>query len=413
MYFRHLLLFVLCVLIVQVKSVHDLEGCTLDVVSAEIKKLSPLLFRNHTTYLELAIPEKGKVNLKMGDGITLACPGKRNYLTATNSNSSYATCIKEKVLRIGEESLNFDMLECKNRVKSEVLKTNVRCANKKGYISEIGFRVTENDWATFIKVCHDNTTGVTFYSEHYLYGNEVKYSAKGQDRPNFSKEGLGSNISEESYTRKSQKFTFDSLLGSEELASYYLNNKSYLARGHLSPNADFLLMNYRRATFYLINATPQWQVINAGNWKAIEGMVKMTAGTYNRNFTIITGTYGVLALRNVNNTPTPIYLVPGSKLPVPNVLWKIMYDQRSQEGIAIVVVNNPFAEEMSKKDVLCENVCDKYGWSKPNWDDVYRGFIYCCDLGKFLKAVNTAPRLKIKGALFGPICLDQFESLVD
>jgi len=72
-----------------------------------------------------------------------------------------------------------------------------------------------------------------------------------------------------SYTRNEQYATFRDDLG---LTRYIAppdapgSNLNWLARGHLAPAADFGISTYRAATYFYINASPMWQVINQGNW---------------------------------------------------------------------------------------------------------------------------------------------------
>jgi DNA/RNA endonuclease G (NUC1) len=49
-----------------------------------------------------------------------------------------------------------------------------------------------------------------------------------------------------------------------------------------------------------MNAAPQWQSFNDGNWRLIEEQVRRFAGSYVRPLTIYTGTHGITTLK-VNN----------------------------------------------------------------------------------------------------------------
>ena len=70
----------------------------------------------------------------------------------------------------------------------------------------------------------------------------------------------------------------------------------YLAKGHLSPDADFIWQEWQDATYYYFNAAPQWQSINNGNWKAIEEAVRKYAYQKSANLKIFTGTQGQLSV---------------------------------------------------------------------------------------------------------------------
>lgn len=65
------------------------------------------------------------------------------------------------------------------------------------------------------------------------------------------------------------------------LADRYITSTQFLARGHLAAKTDFIYATGQRASFYFINAAPQWQPFNAGNWNRLE-QVNWTASTQNR-----------------------------------------------------------------------------------------------------------------------------------
>lgn len=71
------------------------------------------------------------------------------------------------------------------------------------------------------------------------------------------------------YTQVQQKLTIAGYVG-DELADKYVTSQQYLARGHLAAKTDFIYATGQRATFYFINAAPQWQPFNNGNWNWLE-----------------------------------------------------------------------------------------------------------------------------------------------
>lgn len=71
------------------------------------------------------------------------------------------------------------------------------------------------------------------------------------------------------YTEVSQKAAIAGYVG-DELADKYVTTSQFLARGHLAAKTDFIYATGQRATFYFINAAPQWQPFNAGNWNWLE-----------------------------------------------------------------------------------------------------------------------------------------------
>lgn len=71
------------------------------------------------------------------------------------------------------------------------------------------------------------------------------------------------------YRQAHQKLKIASYVG-DELADKYVAGNNYLARGHLSAKTDHVFSTGQRSTFYFINAAPEWQPINAGNWNWLE-----------------------------------------------------------------------------------------------------------------------------------------------
>lgn len=71
------------------------------------------------------------------------------------------------------------------------------------------------------------------------------------------------------YTQVEQKKTVAEYVG-QTLADFYITSHQFLARGHLAAKTDFVFATGQRASFYFINAAPQWQPFNAGNWNTLE-----------------------------------------------------------------------------------------------------------------------------------------------
>ncbi|XP_074033358.1 salivary endonuclease [Leptinotarsa decemlineata] len=378
------------------------KGCSLNVLQNPNEKLMPVILYNLTTTFNLVVPNRGVINLKSGEGVTLSCPNKRNLLSPTNSNATFAVCVHDTTLKITNADWDFMDVECTKTVHGEIKKTRARCGDNRGRITDIGYPITNQYFKTLIRICYDEEEGNTIYTEHTIHGGEIQYSSKTSDRPSFSVAGLGSGVAANvAYKRAFQKSTFNQLLGSARIADEYINSKSYLARGHLSPSGDFLFASSQSASFYYINTCPQWQSINGGNWLSVEFSVRKAAEYYRHTFTIITGSYDVLELPDSHRHPTKIFLVSGSKLPVPKFIWKIMYNEVTQEGIAFIIVNDPFLSVLHQDHILCMNLCEKYGWGTTSWQIISKGYVYCCDVNEFADVVDTVPFLKVRRVLRG------------
>nr|QNH88357.1 double-stranded ribonuclease 1 [Diabrotica virgifera virgifera] len=374
-------------------------GCTFNVYNNANEKYMPVMLTNHSSKYELIVPEQGQIHLRSGEGITFVCPEK-NYLVLTNSNFTYATCIQGTNLKLFRNTYNFDSFLCSKSIRGQVQKTKEKCGNRNGEIINIGYKVTKRYFKPLISVCYDEKNGKALYSQHVIHGEEVAYTSRFKERPNFSTDGLAKDVSANlAYKRAYQKSTFSSLLGSSREAEQYINTKSYLSRGHLSPDADFLFASSQLTSYFYINTCPQWQSINGGNWVRVESAVRRVADKYHTTFLIITGTHDVLDLPDVHDNPIEMYLVSKRKLPVPKFVWKIMLDENSGKAIAFVSLNNPFVQEITEDEQLCSDICEQYGWGSKYYSDFCKGYIYCCDVNELRETVDTIPVLNVNGIL--------------
>lgn len=128
-------------------------------------------------------------------------------------------------------------------------------------------------------------------------------------------------------------------------------------------------------------------------------VVKRVAVRSNLVFKVITGTFEVLRLPDINNNLVDIYLTLEMRIPVPKYMWKIVYSAERKEGIVFVINNNPFVERFDGSECLCRSICDEYGWGTSSWNNASKGFVYCCDVRDFQKVVPSGPALSIKSVL--------------
>lgn len=148
---------------------------------------------------------------------------------------------------------------------------------------------------------------------------------------------------------------------------------------------------------------PQWKAINNGNWKNLEISIRRTAQKLQDTFHIVTGTYEILKLPDKNGKLRRIYMQPHEKLPVPKYMWKIVYSMQSNNGIAFVLLNNPFASQRNHQHLqeFCHDICDRTNWIGPNWRNISRGYIWCCQVEDFLGIVPSVPYFRVDGILTG------------
>lgn len=164
----------------------------------------------------------------------------------------------------------------------------------------------------------------------------------------------------EMYSIENQKKRFTALLGSADKIKN--NNKHYLAKGHLTPDADGIFNTWQMATYYYINVFPQWQVINNGNWKGIENLVRKKASIYNEPVEVYTGIHEVLKYNGIEIT-----LDVGGKLKAPKWIWKVLIHRgKVDKGIAFLTLNDPYAvryEPLCVGSKCVEDRCADYQWS--------------------------------------------------
>ncbi|XP_052744758.1 uncharacterized protein LOC128199420 [Bicyclus anynana] len=73
------------------------------------------------------------------------------------------------------------------------------------------------------------------------------------------------------------------------------------------------------------------------------------------------------------------------QLQVPQYIWKVVKDQ-----LAIIHVNVPdLTLSTASSYILCEDICNTVHWMVyGHWQDVDKGFIYCCSIKDFEKAFD-------------------------
>ena len=113
---------------------------------------------------------------------------------------------------------------------------------------------------------------------------------KESSRPSFGTMGYSKSIPINLvYKKVYQKGRFNQLLNSAKLSENYINNSSFLSRGHLAPDGDFLYASWQYASSLYINTSPQWSTMNSGNWRSLESKIRKFANRMQKNVTIYTG----------------------------------------------------------------------------------------------------------------------------
>lgn len=271
-----------------------------------------------------------------------------------------------------------DFNECANAITGNVVNKNHICGGD-GVTMSIGFN-DERNFAGLIDVCYSKKRGSSIYTSHTIHGNTIKNAMKAQSRPStFKTTEISPKISAaSSFTKVKQLERLSQILGSDKAEEYL--NVTYLARGHLTPDADMIFFSWQSSTYYYINVVPQFQSINNGNWKHVENVARSKASQLNRDILVITGGFDVLKLNNKKIT------LEDDGLEVPKWMWKIIKD--NDTGIAFVTYNNPFESSVSN---LCNDVCIENGWDWKERKSFKKGYTICCTVNDLISVIESIP----------------------
>ncbi|ROT83818.1 deoxyribonuclease I [Penaeus vannamei] len=188
------------------------------------------------------------VRVSAGAQLTLACPGSE--IANLGSVAVDVTCGGGDLLVVDGTEWRLHELGCTKKDKESIHRNLGSCGDGgAGVFEGIGFEIYgPESFYELIRVCFDPSAETTLYSEHVVRGANIAAKDIDSSRPSF---------------KSSSGFFSD-------LANTILNpgEQLYFAKGHLAPDADFVTEAEQDATYYYINAVPQWQVFNNGNWKA-------------------------------------------------------------------------------------------------------------------------------------------------
>lgn len=300
--------------------------------------------------------------------------GKSSNTIICASGSKFAINNKEHAVA--------EFNECTHAITGNVLNRNRQCAND-GIFMNIGFQLSDGrGFVNLIDVCYSKRRGSAIYTSHVVPGKTIKNSMKTSSRPStFKTTEIPTKVSAAaSFTKAKQLERFTSILGSS-VAEEYLN-KTFLARGHLTPDGDMVMSAWQWSTYYYINVIPQFQSINNGNWKHIESAVRTKAAQFSRDLTVFTGAFDVLKLKNKKIT------LDSDGLEVPKWSWKVVKDETSNSAMAFVTLNNPFASSITN---ICNDLCDEHGWDWKDRKVFVKGYTICCAIDELQNVIDFIP----------------------
>lgn len=351
--------------------------------------------------------KNGTIFFRNNETIRLYCPG--GYLTVNsqsiNRNVANAICsggIQFKLEGISK-TVPFDAIDCTTFPVHVARYANKTCSNNKtNQLIEVGFDLKPGFIVNYA-VCFDTVLQRALYSTSNMSSMIARMELV--QRPQFV-QGQFFNVGNKSvnslYVQNVQRSTINKLLGLSNNNYTYIhkNDSFFLSRGHLTAKADFIYGSQQRSTFYYVNAAPQWQIFNEGNWNALENSVRSFVAGRNSDVVIYTGTHGIAKLPNLKGVQTELYLYATNKakgIPVPELYWKVVYDPKTKAGTAFVGVNNPYIKNHNK--ICLKDVCSQIKWIHWRQNNITEGYSYCCSVDDFRRTVKNLPMFNVSGLL--------------
>ncbi|XP_076252962.1 salivary endonuclease-like [Rhynchophorus ferrugineus] len=371
-----------------------------DCQIAPTNDLSPIVvLKDKSTYL---YPDNNQNSLifSPGQSLNFICPGSEVLAGSDRYRDIVtATCVKNSEFQINRKHVHWRDVSCSKVPSTIAIRTQETCEDN-GIKVKIGVGVTGRFMQTY-SICFNTQTQEALYS-HIKIPQSINKRSQYTPRPNWME---GSHIFnfrsvDSYYKRNNQRSTINNLLGlPRDSTNYIQNNDYFLSRGHLTAKSDTFYPSQQNQTFYLVNAAPQWQIINKNNWSKIESSTRDYAESRKVDLLQWTGTYGILAPKNSKNQPTPLHLYDQNRrkyLPVPKVFWKVVYEPSSKKGVAIIGLNDPYASSYA---IFCTDISNQVSWIRFDRRNSFKGLIYVCEVNDFRRTVTYLPAFQVTGIL--------------
>ncbi|KAL0883992.1 hypothetical protein ABMA27_016042 [Loxostege sticticalis] len=383
------------------------SGCTFRV-RGDLGQPQPVYI--HRNQLLMPTGNSGQIRVNAREQIRIGCPGPGRTIRHPNVNSNVAfataTCVSgNQISGSGWLRANgaFGGLTCSNHPYHEAQATNQRCFGNH-IVIRVGF-IVDNVFHTWYWSCFDRNRLEVLYVWYYQNAAHGVHQT-GVDRPSWMPGSFfpGVNINN-LYTQNHQRNQIGRIVGTD-MVGRYITNHQFLARGHLTAKSDYPFASAQRATFYFINAAPQWQPFNAGNWNNLEQNLRARIAQANYNTVIYTGTFGVTQLRDRNNRFHDIFLHQSGntrQLPVPQYFYKVAYDANRRLGTAFISINNPYYTAAEARRLqFCTDRCrgnSAFNWIRWQPDRIDLGYSFCCTIADFRRVIGHIPNWNVVGLL--------------
>ncbi|KAK7085184.1 hypothetical protein SK128_008222 [Halocaridina rubra] len=383
-------------------SLHKKLGtCRINIDSVSESFNRPFLIeanRREVLYPEL-INGVRVITVSSGTALIVACPGTRNAFTLTNDKSMDVTCYDGQLVSSSDSQVfEYDELGCSRRPRASLNQAKNSKCGQNGSRYNIGWNIMSNIFIPLVHLCFDAEKEATEFTFHKIQGRSIDHKIVDSSRPSFHSGGMFTADVGNIYKKRSQKALFKELLHTYDHLSG--QGQHFLARGHLAPDSDFFWAAEQDATYLYGNVVPQWQAFNNGNWKRLEFAIRELAEKHMSTFEVWTGSYGTLQMPDANNNFISIFLglTEGKRLvPVPFLLWKVIYDPSLRQAVAVVSINevrgDGMAEEVDLMESPCPDICNQITWIDWDTQDVRRGRTFCCHVGDLRATISSVPTL--------------------
>lgn len=367
-------------------------------VSSLTKGTKTPILVNPVTNDFVEVDRAGYIDLPSGVSIILGCPDgnvvNRNVVVNRGVAQHVVTCDRGAIFKDNQNLIfTFDDFSCSKPPKVAFRhRQNFCILNYANYdLVQVGYEIGNSFLQTY-EVCYDTRAKNPIYS-HAKIKPGVGY---GQLANNARKEFLTSSLG---IVPQGMKQVYQTALTTINRESGLPDNlrSDTIARGHLTANSDFPFNSQQGSTFYYFNVVPQWQSINNGNWKTLEGYVRNYVNNLGHPLDIYTGTYGILSeIDSVTSLPIPLYLHGKKEVPVPAIIWKIMYDPTTNKGIAFISHNTMYFDLATFNSHICPNIINRVNGLNLASKG---GVIYACTVNDLRNSINVIPNIYPTGLL--------------
>ncbi|XP_011497994.1 PREDICTED: uncharacterized protein LOC105362283 [Ceratosolen solmsi marchali] len=396
------------------------DQCTVNVKNGMNREHPPIVVKlsKPPMYVYPKMSNASSLVFQKGEKVMVFCPGRTNQNSTavlkpeivlvhgkepkTPESMESIMCTGGDKFKIDDELDIFKQISCHEepRMSYNAIMQNVNedCVNGQRY--EIGFDLKEHGFLKTIDLCHDKKMARTLWAHAIIQPTDQdQFRYSGDGAKSFKAGCLYDNMQmskKEPYNLNVAYKTISIILKNATAVNKYLstkiNERKFLAKGHLIANADKMYRSEQESTYFYANAVPMWQQVNAdpGNWFFVEKYVRLLAFHKQHELEVWVGGVSTLQLENKE-----IYLYyeksPGKKvidrrIPVPKVIFKCAVDKEAKEGLCFLVINNPYltkteVEAAGDKYIICKkhSLCEKL----TNYDNGALGYMYCCSIQDF------------------------------